>query len=74
MEHNLVTPWDANINKFLFQMNLGSALAHTLFSKVISFCVGVDSTGEGETGYTPPYHNIPTWAFLLLQFSSYLTQ
>lgn len=41
-------------------MNLGSTLAHTLFSKVISFCVGVDSTGEGETGYTPPYHNIPT--------------
>lgn len=33
MEHNLVTPWCANSNKSLFQINLGSNLGHILFNK-----------------------------------------
>lgn len=69
MEHNVVTPWDANINKFLFQMNRGSTLVHILFNKVISFCVGVDVTGEGGQGA-----HFPIIIFLYELFSCYSFQ
>lgn len=51
VEHNLLTPWGANINKFLFQITRGSTLDHIICSEAISFSVAVNSPGKGGQGY-----------------------